>query len=505
MSRIIFGSCSSQHYNDQPLWPVIQQRNASAFVWGGDAVYADDRMEWNGLRRRRLDADPEYLRQLFREQQEYPGYKELLQSNISIFGTVDDHDYGRDNGDKTFPWRRENGIEFVRFLGLPETSLMFQRATRGLGVYGVQVYDFNMPLGSQLLTDEEAGLDPTVTPDDLSFKMDDTRGLENKKVAVFVLDVRSNRSPWRKTIPERFQVDTGGDMLGEEQWKWFEVALGRSQAAVNVVVTGLQVHAERFYDPNSVENWNGFPRAQHRLYQALLQPNVKAPILISGDVHHAQLSRKDCQHAHNPHRFRPLYEVTTSGMTHAWGHKVCGRVKHNPFCHSTYLQAMFRSILHLAHWISPWTELLVDKESKQLQYSLDLNIAELNFDWDHQTVITSIFGVEGRVLPQQEWTFQELTEIQTTSVDSNDFETRHEQLGVSGMLGSGDWVCVQHRGLPNRIHFAIGVGIPLVFALSLGTLPMWLSLFLCWKAIVLFKTRRRSQRPRTKSAKDKAS
>jgi hypothetical protein len=37
-SRILFGSCSSQHY-EQKLWPAIIHRNATAFVWGGDAIY----------------------------------------------------------------------------------------------------------------------------------------------------------------------------------------------------------------------------------------------------------------------------------------------------------------------------------------------------------------------------------------------------------------------------------------------------------------------------------
>jgi hypothetical protein len=39
-SRILFGSCSSQHY-EQVLWPSIIHRNATAFVWGGDAIYGE--------------------------------------------------------------------------------------------------------------------------------------------------------------------------------------------------------------------------------------------------------------------------------------------------------------------------------------------------------------------------------------------------------------------------------------------------------------------------------
>ena len=39
--------------------------------------------------------------------------------------------------------------------------------------------------------------------------------------------------------------------------RWFETAIGRSNAIVNIIVTGLQVHAERFYDSSKVEGWDG--------------------------------------------------------------------------------------------------------------------------------------------------------------------------------------------------------------------------------------------------------
>ena len=40
--RIAFGSCNNQLLN-QPLWPIIESRNPSAFVWGGDAIYGGER------------------------------------------------------------------------------------------------------------------------------------------------------------------------------------------------------------------------------------------------------------------------------------------------------------------------------------------------------------------------------------------------------------------------------------------------------------------------------
>merc|ERR1719329_400584 len=91
VSRIVIGSCNSQHFPHQPFWPVILSRDPTAFVWAGDAVYADDRTEGTFPHRRVLDATPEYLGELLRRQKKEPGYEALLKSGIGIFGAVDDH------------------------------------------------------------------------------------------------------------------------------------------------------------------------------------------------------------------------------------------------------------------------------------------------------------------------------------------------------------------------------------------------------------------------------
>lgn len=460
VSRMAFGSCTSQHHEEQPFWDVLLKRNITAFVWGGDAVYADDRLVSRFPRKKVLDATPEYLNRLLQEQRNVPGYKALLDSKISIFGTIDDHDYGRNNGDKTFPWRRENAIEFVNFLGLSEDAAMSKRAHEGLGVYGVQVYDFSRSSPTQrLLSDEEAALDPDVVPVPKMEAEDVPK--DNRLVAVFVLDVRSNKTPWPTKLSERFSNNKTGDFLGEEQFQWFETAIGRSRAAVNIVVTGLQLHAERFYDGAIVENWNGFPHAHHRMYQALLQSSVKAPIVISGDVHHAQLLRKDCRRRFSSSQIRPLYEVTTSGMTHAWGStqsSVCGRARLSPLCHIYYFNKMYGWLIHFAHWIFPWKELVIDETTKTLQYTIDLNIAELDFDWDGRYVWTKILGPKGDTLLEQKWSLDDLTNTKETLLANEDFDFVAQRLHDQSIVGpSNDWICVHYRGVPHALPFALSV------------------------------------------------
>jgi hypothetical protein len=54
------------------------------------------------------------------------GYEALVKdTDIDIFGTIGDHDYGTNSGDKIFAWGKQNGTKFVHFLGLdPSTSAM---------------------------------------------------------------------------------------------------------------------------------------------------------------------------------------------------------------------------------------------------------------------------------------------------------------------------------------------------------------------------------------------
>lgn len=494
MSRIIFGSCTSQHYHhNQPLWPVIQNRNATAFVWGGDAVYADDRMERTGFfgKKRFIEASPDYLRYLLNKQRNVPSYRALLDTNISIFGTIDDHDYGTNNGDRTFRWKTENGIEFVKFLGLDKDSAMARRASNGLGVYGVQVYDFSRDdISQRPLTDLEAGLDPDVVP--ILSKTSDNNNNDNnnqnsnKLVAVFVLDVRTNKTPWPKSFRERFfSSSKRGDFLGEEQSKWFETAIGRSNAAVNIVVNGLPVHGDRYYDGNIIETWSNFPDAQHRLYQALLQPNIKNPILVTGDAHYAQLQQKDCRHSSRTKGIRPIYEVTTSGMTHAWGNtqsSTCGRKNSKALCRLWYYNNVMKLTIHAMHWLSPWKELIVDEATSKLQYSLDLNVAEFEFDWDRRIVVTNILGPnDGEILLHQTRSMDEMT-IETSSlvIKNEEFDIIEQRLRDQSLLldDKNDWICVHYRGIPNKVHFFLGIVTSLGLTFCMGMFPFYLLFYL---------------------------
>ena len=106
------------------------------------------------------------------------------------------------------------------------------------------------------------------------------------------------------------------DFLGPGQWAWLESQLSQSDARVNVIVNGLQVNAgNRIPNGNVAEDWEKFPLAKKRLYDAILSSGARAPILVSGDVHMAQITRVDCSDGSGG-SLRSLMEITTSGITH---------------------------------------------------------------------------------------------------------------------------------------------------------------------------------------------
>ena len=626
--RIAIGSCSHPSLpQPQPLWPIIQSRQPAAFVWGGDAIYADvfQGLNWTAVGISRvvdnnnnnihnlvlennkennaeinnddnndeengpntnqkkpgksvsssswrltfpppsihLDATPDIIRSWYKKQWDIQSYQSFVMNATAsscssrmvstassndnnnnsinifrplIFGTIDDHDYGSNNGDLNYPYKRESNLAFMDFLylGVPDnddqdgndhydggtsgstseeestiactttngdngdenevctTSCnekrcvdktemesnhkstksqtnqqkskrrtkvndpVYKRAFEGKGVYGVHLFDFSRKQsqtssttrqqqkkiaandilwgGGFWVSEEEALIDPDVISQVLNSRNNNANTNENNhhsipssnystthSVAVFVLDVRSNKTPWPKgksnnhnnanenqhicnsnnnnnniikgdsatmsndgfsnSIPEH-------DFLGHHQWKWFQSALANSNATLNIIVSGMQIHPQRFpNDGNIVEEWSKFPEAQQLLYNVILNSGVKSPLLVSGDVHMSQFLRKECvrsrdvwkyrHHDDDDHGYesddsstaprnrippiakRPLIEVTTSGMTHSWGTSFSSQPKHHTWPLWPYSYFVSRTFMTLSHYVNPWREVII--------------------------------------------------------------------------------------------------------------------------------------------------
>ena len=613
--RIAIGSCSHPRL-EQPLWQIIRSREPAAFIWGGDSVYSDHFVGLNltavGIHREivvqdetnprnntsssswrftfpppsiHVDATPDMIRYWYEQQWAIDDYRHFVEgwqgSNNNtqrirpiIFGAIDDHDYGQNNGDSTYQYKTESNVAFVDFLYSDNTSTaqvkdgactqeavyddqgtcestdkqpsdekrdgrqkskdpMYRRALMGKGVYGVQLFDFARRTtdtlqkehvlwgGGYWVPDLEARIDPDVIDDiDIEAPLYSTM----HSVAIFALDVRTNKTPWpkRKQIYSNNESTSSSsssassstptfDFLGQDQWDWFKSALNNSRAAVNIIVSGLQIHPERFpNDGNIIEEWSKFPEARQMLYDTILNSGVKSPLLVSGDVHMAQILRKDCVRASDVVNEkdiqtssvkRPLLEITTSGMTHSWGTCFSSQPKNHRLPLKPYSYFVSRTFMTICHFICPWLDIVVrtdDRKTSSMdghksinefgggllgkQYYLGLNFAEFEFDFnDHNphdvndaadgSVTVRIFGRQPEAPPKLEltYTFEELSG--RANLPGMRAKFPHDFLTVWGKNTTAptsqtrnDWICVPHRGLASIYHeYAANVGMFISF------------------------------------------
>lgn len=263
LRRIAFGSCIDQA-RPQAIWDAVIADKPDLFIFGGDNVYASQ-APWSAAR----------LSQAYQQQARVPGFERLRQT-VPHMAIWDDHDYGANDGGAEFPHKEASKEAFLRFWNAPAGDA---RRTRD-GIYHAKVF-----------------------------------GTPGRRVQVILLDTRWFRSPLKitddrgKPGKERYlpDADPGKTMLGEAQWLWLEAQL-RTLAEIRLVVSSIQVLAEG----HGWERWGNLPRERERLYRLVSDTQAGGVVFLSGDRHIGALYRESAGSRY------PLYEITSSGITHPW-------------------------------------------------------------------------------------------------------------------------------------------------------------------------------------------
>jgi alkaline phosphatase D len=250
---IAFGSCNRTTL-PQPLWDEIISEKPDLWIWLGDNIYGDSN-------------DTLVLRTKYNSQLSNEGYKKLA-AQTPIIGTWDDHDYGKNDGNKTFEIKKESQQLALDFLQEPKNSPRRQQE----GIYAA--YDYKVG---------------------------------RKKIKVILLDVRYHQDPLTRN-DQGYIPNPDGDILGEVQWQWLEKELKNSKADVHIIGSGLQFIPEE----HATEKWGNFPKSLNRFYNLLATTQAKGVLLITGDRHIGEISKTQV-----PGMKYPLYEFTSSGLTHS--------------------------------------------------------------------------------------------------------------------------------------------------------------------------------------------
>jgi alkaline phosphatase D len=248
--RIAFASCSSHKNGKGALWPQLADKSPNQLILLGDNIYADQKITFGKF----IGATPQVIKSQYNKLEEDPGFNSVLKKIngwSNVYATWDDHDYGINNGDRHFPYRNESLQHFLEFFHQPvEPSL-----ARGGGVYSSSTVALPRSDGSKYL------------------------------IKIILLDTRYFKDP-------RGTVD--GDFLGETQWQWLEGELNDRTSDVILLGSSIQIlPTQKIVE----ESWSVFPHARERLLRLVSLSPCLNIILLSGDVHMAEVSQVLCPSA----------------------------------------------------------------------------------------------------------------------------------------------------------------------------------------------------------------
>ena len=226
------------------IFRAMAREQADAMLWLGDNVYLRE-VDWDS---------PRGIFARYRHDRALPQLQPLLAA-MQHCAIWDDHDYGPNDADRTYPLKDVSLAAFRRYwpapsMGLPDVPGVFQRRSFG-------------------------------------------------DVDLFLLDDRYHRDP--NTWP----ADRDKTYLGRAQLEWLKGALISSRATWKVIAGGNQ-----FLNAGSrYETMARYPQEQAQLLDWIGSRRIEGIVLLSGDRHHTELLKLD-----RPGGY-PLHELTSSPLS----------------------------------------------------------------------------------------------------------------------------------------------------------------------------------------------
>ncbi|MBT4756992.1 MAG: alkaline phosphatase family protein [Opitutae bacterium] len=320
ISRIAFGACNNPKIGTSGMYSAILGEKPDIFIFLGDNIYGDTK-------------DMKVLKAKYAELEASAGFQKLRESS-KMLATWDDHDYGTNDGGKAYPMRKESEQVFLDFFNEPQDSVRRQRP----GIYSAHTF------GTRGKTCQVILLDTRYFRDELPH----TKYKKGEKPKGIV--------GWYEPTK-----NTSLTLLGDAQWQWLEQQL-QVPADFRIIASSIQMLSV----DKGMENWGNVPHEQQRLFRLLKEYKANQTLVISGDVHFAELSKTDIGGY-------PLYDLTSSGMTHA-----------SP------------------GWAKAKNSLRVGKAFAQL------NAGVIDIDWDDQHVALRVIDKDGNTALKHQIPFSEL-------------------------------------------------------------------------------------------------
>jgi alkaline phosphatase D len=283
-TTIAFGSCGHED-EEQPVLSLAADYKPDAFIFLGDNIYGDtDNMDTLQHKYNKLSNKPEFQK---------------LSAATKLYAIWDDHDFGRNDAGKWYPYKKESKEIFLNFFKEPAAS----ERRKHEGIYHTEYITKNGKTIQLILLDVR------------TFRSD-----------LLLFDKNNKELQQRYFYPLDYQPHTSTDstLLGAEQWKWLEGEL-QKPADLRFICSGSQFSIEF----NGYEAWANFPHEQKKMIELIKKTKANGVMFLTGDVHYAEISKLE-----EPGLY-PLYDVTSSGITSTWDfatpnkNRIEGPVMHN--------------------------------------------------------------------------------------------------------------------------------------------------------------------------------
>lgn len=263
-TNILFGSCSHQA-KPMPIFKAILQEPRDAFVFLGDNIYGDTE-------------DMAQLKEKYTLLGNNPLFKKLRETT-PVYAIWDDHDYGKNDAGKEYPFKQASKDIMLDFWQVPKSSPRWNRPD---GIYGSYVVGEGAHKIRIILPDLRYSRDPIDSVGHLGY-------LASRQF--------KDMGPYNKSQ---------GSMMAEAQWQWLEQELQKPEP-IKIIGSSLQILA----DFTGWEAWNNFDD-KNRLVQIIKKHQVNGVLIVSGDTHWGEISRLDEGVDY------PLWDITSSGLTEEW-------------------------------------------------------------------------------------------------------------------------------------------------------------------------------------------
>ena len=251
--KFVIGSCNyvSENQYDRPGTPYggdyeifnsINEVNPEMMLWLGDNIYLRE-VDWNT--RTGINYRYTHTRSL-------PDLQPLL-ARTHHYAIWDDHDYGPNDSEGSFPHKDITLEAFKNFWANPS--------------YGVN---------------GKPGITTQFSYNDCDF---------------FLLDNRYNRTPVYDSI--------NSEILGSEQIEWLIAALKVSRSPFKFIAVGGQfLNSAKTY-----ENHSRYPKERDYILKRITDENIKGVVFLDGDRHHGEISKLTLENNID------VYDITSSPLT----------------------------------------------------------------------------------------------------------------------------------------------------------------------------------------------